>query len=312
MNQHRPHQAFERDVIEGLTQSPKTLPCKYLYDARGSQLFEEICVLPGYYPTRTELGILRRYGADIAESIGSGVDLIELGSGASTKTHLLLQSATAVRHYVPVEISADALQQSVARLREAFPDLSVRPINADYTARFEDELPEGSRRVLFFPGSTIGNYAPVHAVPFLRRIGQVVGPHGKLLIGVDLKKDPALLHRAYNDPEGITSAFNKNILERIRRELRSDIDPTGFVHYAPYNPILGRVEMHLVSLRAQVVTVGNTPVRFSDGETIHTENSYKYSLEEFEDLAARGGFARERVWIDPDRWFSVQLFTRED
>lgn len=312
MNDTRPLQAFERDVLAGLAQSPKTLPCKYLYDARGSQLFEQICALPGYYPTRTELGILRDFGADIAESIGSGVDLIELGSGASTKTHLLLQSATAVRHYVPVEISARALEQSVVRLREAFPQLSVLPINADYTAPFEGALPEGSNRVLFFPGSTIGNYDPARAVPFLQRIGQVVGPRGKLLIGVDLKKDPALLHRAYNDPEGVTSAFNLNILERIRRELRSDIDPSGFVHYAPYNPILGRVEMHLVSLRAQVVTVGEATVRFSDGETIHTENSYKYSLEAFQDLAARGGFARERVWTDPDRWFSVQLFTRVD
>jgi dimethylhistidine N-methyltransferase len=287
----------------------KTLPCKYFYDQAGSRLFDEICELEEYYPTRTETGILRQHAVSIASLWPEGTALIEYGSGSSIKTRILLAEAHRLAAYVPVDISCEHLHKSARDLANDHPGLVIVPVCADYTWDFP--LPEEARRAahrsVFFPGSTIGNFTPSEAVRFLSRIRRVVGAGGSLLIGVDLVKDERILRAAYNDARGITARFNLNLLARINRELDGDFDLSSFEHVADYEPRSGRIVMRLVSRRAQFVSIGNTIVTFRAGESITTEYSYKYTLERFAAVAARASFCVDRVWTDPSRLFSVQL-----
>lgn len=296
---------FRQDVIAGLSLPQKALPPKHFYDAAGSRLFERICRLAEYYPTRTELAITRAQLDAIARFAGSGGVLLEYGSGESLKTRLLLR-ALRPSVYMPVDISEDALRAAVAKLRRAFPGLRIAPVAGDFSRPLDLPRFRGrDRRVVYFPGSTIGNLTPQEAQAFLRMTRGQVGPRGAMLVGVDLKKDANLLHAAYNDARGVTAAFNLNLLARINRELGGDFDLRRFAHYAFYNAPLGRVEMHLVSLRAQTVNVGDHRFAFERGETLHTENSYKYSIEEFQALAAESGFRGAKVWTDRKGLFSL-------
>lgn len=296
------------EVLEGLGRSPKQLPPKLFYDERGSALFERITELPEYYPTRTEARIMHEHGGDMAAMIGPEAMVIEYGSGSSEKTRILLDHLEEPAAYVPIEISRDHLLESAAGLAEEYPGLEVLPVCADYEQPIAIPSPErpADRRVAFFPGSTIGNFHPEDAVAFMRRMASHTGRDGSLLIGVDLKKDPAVLNRAYNDAQGVTAAFNVNMLLRLNREIGADFDIERFEHRAFYNEEAGRVEMHLVSTEEQLVSIDNTPVPFDRGESIWTESSYKYSVEEFGALAERAGFGLERVWTDDDDLFSVQ------
>lgn len=304
-------QTFLADVQSGLSQSPKTLPCKYLYDERGSQLFEDITALDDYYPTRADLDATSSNIDAIKRHIGPSVRLVELGSGSSTKTRILLDHLENVAAYTPVDISTDALDESVANLRAAYPGLEVLPLCADYTQPLE--LPPPSRAfthtVVYYPGSTIGNFHPPDAIAFLRRIRRAVQPDGGLLIGVDLKKDKAVLERAYNDRQGVTAAFNLNLLTRINRELPASIPVDGFRHEARYDEQKGRIEMHLVSESDQDVKVGDETFHFHAGETIRTEESYKYSREEFARLAEEAGFEVTAFWTDREGRFSLQYLS---
>ncbi len=302
---------FLEEVLAGLREPQKRIPCKYFYDARGSELFEQICRLEAYYPTRTELAIMQAHAGEMATLLGPGCLLIEFGSGSSRKTRLLLDRLEDPAGYVPVDISLEMLQRSAAALAADYRGLEVIPVRADYTHRFE--LPSVvrpvKRRAVYFPGSTIGNFPPREAREFLAEIAALVGDGGALLIGVDLRKSVAMLELAYDDPEGVTAAFNRNLLSRINRELGADFREDRFVHRALWNQTQGRVEMHLVSREPQSVRVGGERFSFAAGETIHTENSYKYRVEEFRALAAAGGFDLRRVWSDPERLFSVQYLT---
>ncbi|NNL86179.1 MAG: L-histidine N(alpha)-methyltransferase [Myxococcales bacterium] len=303
-------EAFLADVTEGLRASPKTLPCKYFYDERGSRLFDDICELEAYYPTRTELKIMRDAAPEIASALGSAVRLVEYGSGSSIKTRILLDHLRDPAAYVPVDISAEHLTRSAAELSSAYPGLKVLPVCADFTRDFPlPEVPEAKRTVVYFPGSTIGNFSPKDAAEFLRGVADLCGPGGGLLIGVDLVKDRPVLERAYNDEEGVTAAFNLNLLRRLNRELGANFELDGFLHVARWNPEESRIEMHLTSERDQQVQLGEHTFSFAKGETIHTESSYKYRLESFARLAAEAGFDRSEVWTDERDWFSVQLFT---
>ena len=299
---------FFQDIMAGLRRPQKSLPCKYFYDERGSQLFDAICELDEYYPTRTETGILQSCVSEIGERLGDGCRLVEYGSGSSTKTRILLGGVPGVTTYVPVDISRDHLHTTACRLSCDYPNLTVMPVCADYTRPFS--LPPVTQRVastaVFFPGSTIGNFDPHEAREFLEGIAALVGPGGGLLIGVDLKKDPAVLHAAYNDARGVTAEFNLNVLRNVNNTLDADFDLNGFRHHAFYNQDLGRIEMHLVSERDQTVTIGGEHVRFRTVETIHTECSYKYSLTQFAALASNAGYTVEQVWTDPQELFSVQ------
>jgi dimethylhistidine N-methyltransferase len=295
------------EVLAGLRRWRKRLPCKYFYDAEGSRLFDRICELDEYYLTRTELAIMHRHAGEMAAAIGRRATLIEYGSGSSTKTRVLLDRLSAPAAYVPIDISGEHLRQSAAALARAYPHVEVIPVCADYTTRFDVPDPGASaaRRVVYFPGSTIGNFEPDDAAAFLRGIAGVCGPGGGLLIGVDLKKDPATLHAAYNDAQGVTAAFNLNLLARLNRDLDADFDLEAFAHYAFYNPRKGRVEMHLVSRASQDVHVGGETVAFAEGESVFTESSYKYTLPAFARLAAAAGFTPQKVWTDAERQFSV-------
>jgi dimethylhistidine N-methyltransferase len=304
-----PAENFREDVIAGLSLPQKALPPKYFYDARGSRLFEAICRLKEYYPTRSELALMRGRIGDIARFARSGAALIEYGSGESRKSRLLIE-ALRPSVYVPVDISADALRQASARLRRRFPWLEIRAVHGDFTRPLKVPMGAGtrafsSRRVVYFPGSTIGNLAPEEAHAFLRMTRGQVGPGGAMLVGVDLKKDANVLHAAYNDAKGVTAAFNLNLLARINRELGGDFRLRRFRHYAFYNPSQGRIEMHLVSLARQTVNVGNYRFAFAAGESIHTENSYKYSIEDFRALARSAGFTGKKVWLDPKGLFAL-------
>ena len=272
---------LKNDVIAGLSLPQKTLAPKYFYDDAGSRLFERICRLPEYYLTRAELALTRRHLPSIARFAGRGCELIEYGSGESLKSRLLIE-ALHPSTYVPVDISGEALRGAAARLRRRFPWLQIHAVHGDFTQPLK--IPMGaaerafsSRRVVYFPGSTIGNLTPQEAHAFLRMTRGQVGPHGAMLVGVDLQKDANVLHAAYNDAKGVTAAFNLNLLARINRELGGDFRLRRFRHYAFYNPTLGRIEMHLVSLARQVVNIGDYRFAFEAGESIHTENSYKYS-----------------------------------
>jgi len=299
---------FRDEVLRGLRQQQKEIPSKYFYDERGSRLFDRICELEDYYPTRTEAAIMREHVAEMAELLGPSCLLIEYGSGSSTKTRILLDHLREPAAYVPVDISCEHLLRAAADLRQVYPGLRVLPVCADYTAHFELPDRDGAvaRTAVYFPGSTVGNFHPEQAREFLRHVVDVAGPGGALLIGVDLKKDPRILERAYNDREGVTAAFNLNMLARINRELGAEFDLDAFRHHAFYNEDHGRIEMHLVSLRAQTVRVGNVAIAFREGETIFTESSYKYDRDEFAQLAGRVGWTVERVWTDAQGLFSVQ------
>ena len=299
---------FLIDVLEGLSQPQKELPSKYFYDEEGSRLFDRICTLDEYYPTRTEMRIMQKNIDEIVQLIGLDVLLVEYGSGSSLKTRILLEHMERPAGYVPIDISKEHLLLSARDLKKEFPDIEVFPVHADYSSKIE--LPEirrnSVRPVVYFPGSTIGNFDPEQAIHFLKRIAKVCGEGGGLLIGADLQKDPAVLEAAYDDAEGVTAAFNLNLLHRINRELDGNFDVDEFEHHALYDPIKGRIEMHLVSLIEQTVDLAGASYSFSAGETIHTENSYKYTLSQFADLAGRAGFDVRRVWTDSKCYFSVQ------
>lgn len=302
---------FASDVIAGFSDEQKWLPAKYLYDRMGSELFEDICALQEYYPCRAELEILRNHSAEMAALLGPGALVVEPGSGASLKVRPLLHALERPAGYVAVEISPEALLRATHGLQLEFPELPVFPLGFDYSHGIE--LPTaaerlGWRRVVFFPGSTIGNFHPDEAIVFLRQMHRLVGYQGALLIGVDKKKDPLLLQRAYDDRMGITAAFNLNLLHRMNRELQGNFQVGNFAHLALYNETAGRIEMHLESLVNQIVSVAGHTFRFRAGETIHTENSYKYSVAEFRDLAAEARFSCQQVWEDSANQFAVYLF----
>ncbi len=300
-------EAFLRDVLAGLAASPKSVPCKYFYDETGSALFDRITETEAYYPTRTELAIMEAHVGEMAEAVGPGAVLIEYGSGSSLKTRVLLGRLD-LAAYVPIDISREHLFATAEQLRDAYPGLPIFPVAADYTADFAlPDLPEGTR-VVYFPGSTIGNFDEAQAAAFLRQAAALVGPGGGLLIGVDLKKDPAVLEAAYDDPEGVTSEFNLNLLDRINRELGGTFDRDRFAHRAVWNPAESRIETYLVSLREQTAEVGGVAFHFGEDEAVHTENSHKYTTEGFARFAARNGFAARRCWTDPEGLFSVQYF----
>ena len=296
---------FAADVTEALSQHPKKLSPKYFYDAAGSALFEQITVLPEYYPTRTELEILRERGPDIHAIVPKGAALVEFGAGATTKVRLLLDSCE-FGAYVPVDISGDFLNAQAAELRADFPALKVFPVTADFTAPFE--LPADVKdmpKVGFFPGSTLGNFEPHEASAFLRSARAILGPGALLVIGIDLEKDEKQLYAAYNDAAGVTGKFNKNVLVRINRELGGDFDLSAFTHRAIYNRERHRIEMHLIARTAQTVQLLGRSFTFRAGESIHTESSYKYSLERFTALAKGSGWTPKASWTDAGKQFSV-------
>lgn len=299
-------------VQRGLGAYPKRLPSWLFYDERGSALFERICEQPEYYLTRCEVALMAEHSAAIADALGSDVRLVEYGSGNALKTGMLLQHLHAAVAYVPVEISMDPLRQSVDRLAREFPQLPLQPLCADFSKPLRLPIPPRAprRTVLYFPGSTIGNFEGREAAVLLRKMRNEMGDAGGLLIGVDLKKDPALIEAAYNDAAGVTADFTLNMLTRLNREIGSNFDLSAFAHRAHYNPMAGRIETHIVSRRAQQVKVGRASVAFREEETIHVEYSCKYSLDDFAALAARAGLAVLRVWLDPQQMFSVQYLVR--
>jgi len=296
---------MQAEVITGLSRLRKRLPSKYFYDQRGSRLFDAITKLPEYYPTRTEIGILERYGSEMADLVGCEVLLVELGSGSSWKIRVLLQTLKPTV-YMPVDISREHLLESVAALTQSFDELEIHAVCADYSVPFT--LPVGVNgrvRVAFFPGSSIGNFDPHEGRQLLERIGSLLGTGSKLLIGVDLVKDTSMLNAAYNDTRGITADFNTNLLRHINQELDADFDLEAFRHEAHYNSIERRIEMHLVSVADQQVNLAGRCFSFRKDESIHTENSYKYSVDGFHALAGEAGYEAERVWTDADGLFSV-------
>jgi dimethylhistidine N-methyltransferase len=302
------HQQFLRDVIQGLRRSQKEIPCKYFYDERGSSLFDEICELDEYYLTRTEISILRSHAREMAAAVGEDCALVEFGSGSGLKTRLLLEKLRSPRAYLPVELAREHLTRSSHELADEFADLHIVPIHADFTESFS--LPElgdpRPRRVVYFPGSTIGNFSPSSAVHLLGSIARLVGPAGGLLIGFDLDKPESIVLPAYNDSLGKSAAFNLNVLARINRELGANFDLTAFSHRAIYNRERERMEMYLVSAAPQIVRVAGHEFAFDEGEVIHTEYSYKYKLDHFNRLTARAGFTVARQWTDPLSYFMVQ------
>jgi len=299
-----------RDAIDGLSKKAKHLPSKYFYDERGSDLFEKICELEEYYPTDCEMEIMNRYIDEIAQITGQNIQLIELGSGSSLKSRLLLKNCKNMTMYVPVDISGNYLNEVAGKLRKEFPEIEIHPVAADYTLPFDIPIAKNAtKRVVFFPGSTIGNFTRETAMIFLDTIGTRLNSGDGLLIGVDLKKDIAVLEAAYNDKKGITAKFNKNILARLNRELNSDFDLNQFRHRAFYNHSKGRIEMHLESLLDQKVRINGQQASFKKGETIHTENSHKYTIQEFENLTGEN-FSRLKTWTDSKNYFSVHYFER--
>jgi dimethylhistidine N-methyltransferase len=302
---------FRADVLRGLGAPEKELPCKYLYDEVGSALFELITELDEYYPTRTEIGIMEQHAREMAGLLGPRCLLIEYGSGSSVKTRRLLDQLRDPAGYVPIDVSGEYLRRSAHALGEEYPEIEVLPLCADFTRPLV--LPvcrkTAARRVVYFPGSTLGNFSLKAALALLRQTVGLCGRDGGILLGIDLRKDPRVIEAAYNDRRGVTAAFNRNILVRINRELDADFEVEQFVHRAFYNAARGRIEMHLVSRRDQIVRVGEVPFFFAAGETIHTENSHKYSLRALNDLAEAGGFVAERVWTDDRQYFSVAYLT---
>ena len=305
---HSTRNEFASDVLKVLSERPASIPPKYFYDAKGSQLFDAITELPEYYPTRTEIGLLSANAAQIAQHIGTGSLLVEPGGGSCAKVHILLEGLKPCA-YVPMDISKDHLQLAAEELALAFPWLEIHAACTDFTQemRLPPSAPEGTH-VAFFPGSSIGNFDPDGAVDFLQAIAELVGQGGYLLIGVDLKKERSILEAAYNDSAGVTALFNLNLLVRINAELGADFDLSKWQHKALYNETVGRIEMHLVSQQQQTVNINGHSFSFAEGETIHTENSYKYTSDEFITLAARAGFQSDALWVDENNLFSVHLF----
>ncbi len=302
-----PEEDILTEVLTGLRRSPKTLPPKYFYDEEGSRLFTQITRQQEYYPTRTEISIFRRHASDIAEVIGSKITLIEYGSGSSEKIRLLLE-AVKPEIYAPLDISEQYLRQAVASLAETFPWLEIHATAADYSQEVTLPFRTRGRRVAFFPGSSIGNFAPPEAQQFLTRIRTLVQDDGGLLIGVDLKKDKQILDQAYNDKAGVTAAFNLNMLSHLNQVAGADFDREKFSHLAFYNEDEGRIEMHLEAQSSHEVNIGDGSVSLRAGERIHTENSYKYSIEEFEALASACGFNLQQRWTDENAWFAELYF----
>jgi dimethylhistidine N-methyltransferase len=297
--------SFADTMLDGLAKSPKEIACKYFYDEAGSRLFDQICELPEYYQTRTEVALLKRHAGEIAALMGNEVEIVEFGAGSLRKVRILLDAAHNPRAYTPLDISGDYLSDVVRILAADYPALTLRPLVGDFTRPLEiPALSPPSRRAGFFPGSTIGNFKPDAAMALLRRMrGSLNG--GGLLVGVDLVKDPVRLHAAYNDAAGVTALFNKNLLARANRELGADFELDAFAHYAPYNAAAHRIEMYLVSLKRQSVTLGGRHFEFAQGEAVHTEDSHKYTIESFREMACRAGFNPRAVWTDEDRLFSM-------
>lgn len=302
---------FLCDVIEGLSKDRKTLSSKYLYDERGSRLFERICDLAEYYPTRTELRIMRDHVAEMASVLGPRCLLIEYGSGSSTKTRILLDHLEEPAGYVPVDISEELLTQTALDLANAYPKIPILPVCADFTTRFRlpSVVGEVKRRIAYFPGSTIGNFTQDHAKEWLAGVAELCGSEGGLLIGVDLPKDRQRLESAYDDAEGVTASFNLNVLARINGELGADFRCDQFRHEARYNEAASRIEMYLVSQCDQAVAIADVELVFEEGESILTEYSHKYSLSRFRRMATEAGFDVRKVWTDAERLFSVQYLT---
>ena len=297
--------SFACSLYSGLSKAPKEIACKYFYDDQGSRLFDAICRLPEYYQTRTEVSLLKRHASEIAQLMGDHVEIVEFGAGSLRKVRILLDAAGNPGAYTPLDISGDYLGQVARALASDYPALTLRPIVCDFTQALDiPELPGTPRRVGFFPGSTIGNFKPDAAMALLRRMRASLNGGG-LLIGVDLVKNPATLHAAYNDAAGITALFNKNLLARANRELDADFDLDAFAHYAPYNAAAHRIEMYLISLKRQSVTLCGRTIDFAQGEPVHTEDSHKYTIESFREMAARAGFNPRAVWSDDERLFSL-------
>ena len=302
---------FLNDVLVGFATEQKSIPAKYFYDEKGSQLFDQICEVEEYYPTRTEMAILNDNIDEIADRVGTGTLLIEYGSGSSLKTRILLEHLNKLAGYVPIDISKEHLYQSADQLKVDFPEIPVYPVHADYSSPVNIPVDKDSyeRAVVFFPGSTIGNFDREEALAFLQRISRMSGRGGGLLIGVDLQKDTQVLEAAYNDKAGVTAAFNKNLLVRANRELSANFDVDSFEHKAIYNSNAGRIEMHLISQKQQSVKIADTVFSFDAGETIHTENSHKYTLSQFAALCKRADFKVERLWTDDRCFFSIHYLT---
>jgi dimethylhistidine N-methyltransferase len=298
--------AFEYDLVAALAARPRSISPKWFYDAQGSQLFERICELPEYYPTRTELGILRAQAPEIAGLMGRRAEIVEFGAGSLRKVRLLLDAMDRPARYLPIDISGEHLAQSAAALQRDYAGLEVQPVVADYTQRLllPAPLPGAGRRIGFFPGSTIGNFTPDESLQFLTVARQVLRG-GALLLGTDLVKDPAVLHAAYNDAQGVTAAFNLNLLARANRELGADFALDRFAHSAFYNAPQQRIEMHLVSRCRQQVAVAGRAFEIAEGETLHTEYSHKFTIDGLRELAQRAGFRPGPVWTDEQRLFAV-------
>jgi len=300
---------FRDAVIEGLSRNPKTIPSKFLYDQRGSALFEQICTLPEYYPTRVETAILSQHAEEIASMCGDNCLLVELGSGSSVKTRILLDRLHRPVAYIPVDIAYDQLRVAAELIARDYPQLEVLPLCTDYTAPFELPSPHRTpgRRITFFPGSTIGNLEPAEAVRFIANLARASKPGDAIIVGVDLVKSRAILEKAYNDSQGVTAAFNLNILRRMRRELNAGLQMDSFRHRAIFNSEAGRVEMHLVSMCDQTITIDHRRVHVRQGEAIVTEHCYKYAIDDFAELASASGCRVERVWTDRERLFSTHF-----
>ncbi len=304
-----PIERFRADVVSGLSRARKRLPAKYFYDTAGSELFDAITELPEYYPTRTELGILRARAGEMACRCGPECLLVELGAGSLSKVRLLLDQLDRPAAYVPIDVSGDHLRTAAAALAADYPSLEIAPVVADFTRPLALPNVPAARRVAYFPGSTIGNFDPTEADALLRHVAQLVGPGGGLLLGIDLRKDITVLEKAYNDNAGITAAFNRNILLRINRECGGEFDAAAFRHIAFYNEERSRIEMHLVSVVEQRVQVGEAAFEFRAGESIHTENSYKYDVAEFAAKAATCGLRLDATWTDARKYFAVLYLT---
>jgi dimethylhistidine N-methyltransferase len=299
-------EAFRADVLAGLAQRRKSLPSRWLYDQRGSELFEEITRLDEYYLTRTETAILERHAGEMAALCGEGAVLLEYGAGAAIKSEILIDALRAPRIYAPIDIAADFLAQTLDRIRDRFPELRTRPIIADFTVDFD--IPAAiptQRRAAFFPGSTLGNLGGPEAAALLRRMREHVGRRGKAIIGVDLRKDVKTLIAAYDDKRGVTAEFNLNLLHRINRELEGDFAIDGFAHEARWNERESAIEMHLVSRKAQIVSVAGESFAFAQGETIHTETCRKFNVADLAHTAQRSGWRVEKIWSHPGELFAV-------
>lgn len=309
-SQMNTYKEFAQDVLQGLKQSQKTLPCRWLYDDRGSQLFEKITLLDEYYPTRTETAILNNCVHKLAEQVGPGAALIEYGAGASTKTKILLKHLKTLKAYVPIDVSGDFLADTANQLKSLFCSLTIEPVVADFTQPLKlPAFPSNIKRVGFFPGSTIGNLSDSEIYQFLMSAHKHLGPNRQFILGFDLRKSEKILLPAYNDSEGVTASFNLNILDRINRELDGNFSSRGFQHEARWNNQDSRIEMHLVSIKKQTVTVAGNTIHFEKDETIHTENSRKFTKASIQRLCGQANWDITDVWTDPDKLFAVALLT---